>query len=77
MSMERKDLMNELYDATLITIGAVAVSMVSKRAISEQLGTPITVKGTLKLAAAVGAGTVGAKYMQSKKWIPTNPFNSK
>ena len=49
--------MNELYD------GAVAVSMVSNRAIGKQLGTPTTVKGTLKLAAAVGAGTVGLKYM--------------
>ena len=77
MNMERKDLMNELYDATLITLGAGAVSMVSKRAIGEQLGTPTTMKGTLKLAAAVGAGTVGVKYMQSKKWLPTDPFNSR
>ena len=74
--MERKDLMNELYDATLIRMGAVVVS-ISKRAIGKQLGTPTTVKGTLNLAAAVGAGTVGVKYMQSKKLIPTDPFNSK
>ena len=74
MSMEKKDLMNELYDATLITLGAVAVSMVSKRVVREQLGTPTTMRGTLKLAAAVRAGTVGVKYMQSKKWIPTDPF---
>ena len=66
--MERKDLMNKLYDTTLITIGAVPVSMVPKRTIGEQLGTPATMKGTLKLAAAVGAGTVGVKYMQSMKW---------
>ena len=75
--MERKDLMNEFYDATLITIGAVAVSMVSKRAIGEQLGTPTTMKETLKLAAAVGAGTVRVKYMQSKKWLPTDPLNTR
>ena len=76
MSVER-NVMNELYDATLVTIGAVAVSMLSKKAIGEQLGTPTTANGTLKLAAAVGAGTVGVKYMQSKKWLPTDPFNNK
>ena len=74
MSAENKNLMDELCNATLITIGAVAVSMVSKKAIGEQLGTPTTVKGTLKLATAVGAGTVGVKYMKSKKWLPTDPF---
>ena len=63
MSVEKKDLMNELYDATLITIRAVAVSMVSERAIGEQLGAPTTVKGTLKLAVAVGAETAGVKHM--------------
>ena len=77
MSTEKKDLMNELYDATLITIGVVAVSMVSKKAIGEQLGTPTIMKGTLKLAAAVGTGTVGVKYMQLKKWLPTDPFTGR
>ena len=41
--------------------------MVSKRAIGQQLGTPTTMKGTLELAAALGAGMVGVKYMQLKK----------
>ena len=68
--MERKDLMNELYNATLITMEVVAVSMASKRVIDEQLGAPNTMKGALKLAAAVGA-----KYMQLKKWLPTDPFS--
>ena len=67
--------MNKLYDVTLITMGAVAVSVVLKRVIGEQLGAPNTIKGTLKLAAAVRAGTVGVKYMQSKKWLPTDPFD--
>ena len=66
--------MNELYDAALVTFGATAVSMASKKAVGEQLGTPSTLKGTLKLAAAVGAGMVKVKYIQSKKWIPTDPF---
>ena len=57
-------------------LGAVAVSMVSKCVVGKQLGTPTTMRGTLKLAAAVGTGTVGVKYMQSKKWIPTDPFKS-
>ena len=52
MSVERKNLMNELYNANLVTIGAVAVSMVSKKATGEQLGAPNTVKGTLKLGSS-------------------------
>ena len=75
MRVER-NVMNELYDTTLVTIIAVAVSMLSKKAIGEQLGTPTTVKGTLKLSAAVGAGMLGVKYMQSKTWLPTDPFKS-
>lgn len=74
--IDRKEVMNELYDALLVTPGAVVVSMVSKKALREPLGTPETVKGTVKLAAAVGAGTLLVKWLQSKKWIPTDPFKS-
>ena len=69
--------MNELYDSTLVTIGAVGVSILTKKVINEQLGVPTTLMGTLKLAAAVGLSTVGLKYAQKKKWIPNDPFDKK
>ena len=73
-SVDRKDLMNELYDALLYTGGAVIMSMTTKKVLKESLGTPETIKGTVKLALAIGAGTVAVKYAESKKWLPTNPF---
>lgn len=74
-SIDRKELMNELYDAALVTAGAVAVSMASKKVLKEPLGTPESVKGTLKLATAVGASTLLVKWAQSKKYLPVDPFS--
>ena len=66
--------MNELYDAGLITLGAVAVSMASKKLTKDDLGVPSTAQRILKLAAAFGAGSMAVKYAQTKKYIPENPF---
>ena len=74
--MNRKEIMNELYDSTLITMGAVGVGMVTRKAIGDGLSTPASLITTLKLAAAVGLSTLGIKYMQDKKWIPTDPFKN-
>ena len=41
----------ELYNAALITAGATAVGFAAKKAIGTQLGTPETLKGSLKLGA--------------------------
>ena len=35
--MNRKEVMNELYDAILITFGAVGVSMVSKKSFGRKI----------------------------------------
>ena len=72
-----KNVMIELYKSALVTLGAVTVSMISKKAIGEQLGIPSSVNGTLKLAAAVSFGTMGVKYMQDNKWLPNDPFKNK
>ena len=64
--------MNELYDAGLITLGAVVVS--SKKLTKDDLGVPSTAQRILKLAAAIGAGSLAMKYAQTKKFIPENPF---
>ena len=72
-----KQIMNEMYDALLITSFAVALSMASKKILREPLSTPETMKGTLKLAVAVTGGTLITKYLQEKKILPTDPFKEK
>ena len=72
--MDEKTVMNEIYNSTLVTFGTVGLSMLAKRPFGEQIGAPSILMGTLKLAVAVGAGTVGVKYAQNKKWLPTDPF---
>ena len=72
--MNRKEAMNELYDSTLITLGAVGVGMVTRKFLKDGLSTPASLMSTLKLAAAFGLSTLGIKYAQDKKWIPENPF---
>ena len=74
-TIDRKELMNEVYDALLATVGAVAVSMASKKLLKEPLGTPENIVGTLKLAGAVSAGTLIVKWLQAQKYIPTDPFS--
>ena len=72
--MNKKEAMNELYDSTLVTLGAVGVRMLTRKAIGDGLSTPASLVTTLKLAAAVGLSTLGVKYAQDKKWIPSDPF---
>ena len=38
--MNKKEAMNELYDSTLITLGAVGVGMLTRKAIGDSLSTP-------------------------------------
>ena len=73
-NMDKKEIMNELFDSTLITMGAVGVGVVTRKAIGDGLSTPASLMTTLKLAAAVGLSTLGIKYAQDKKWIPSDPF---
>ena len=74
--MNRKEVMNELFDSTLITFGAVGVGMITRRVFSNGLSTPTSLVPTLKLAVSVGLSTLGIKYAQDKKWIPTDPLKS-
>jgi hypothetical protein len=71
---DRKDYMNEAFDAGLITLGAVAVSMASKKFAGDNLGVPSSPKGILKLAVALGVGAAGVDYLQFKKLVPDDPF---
>ena len=71
---DRKEAMNELYDSTLIALGAVGVGMLTRKAFGDGLSTPASLMTTLKLAATIGMSTLGVKYAQDKNWIPENPF---
>ena len=44
MSVTKQEITNEVYDASLITLDAVGVSCLSKRAFKDSLGVPSTIK---------------------------------
>jgi hypothetical protein len=67
---DNKEMVNDLYNAALITVGAVGLSMLSKKALGEPLSTPQSVRGTLKLVVAVGLSTLAVKYLQGKGYVP-------
>ena len=77
MSLSKNEVMNELYNAGLITLGAVATSMVSRKLAKDDLGVPNSTQIILKLAAAVGGGSLLVKYLQKKDYVPNEPFKDK
>ena len=77
MSLSKEDLMNEAYDAGLITLGAVSVGYASKKITKDGLGVPMTPMTVAKLAVAIAGGSVLVKYLQKKEFVPVNPFKKK
>ncbi|CAB3996729.1 Hypothetical predicted protein [Paramuricea clavata] len=75
MSKESKMTM-EVYDAVLLTAGAVGISMASKKLLKEPLGTPENVKGMAKLAISVSLSSPLVSYLQEKKYLPDDPFKT-
>ena len=73
MSLSKEDLMNEAFDAGLITLGAVGVGFVSKKVVKDGLGVPSTPVGVFKLALAVAGGSILVQYLQKKKLLPDDP----
>ena len=71
MSFTMDEFKKELYNAVLITAGATAVGFASRKAVGTQLGTPETLKGSLKLGAAIGVGCFLVKFAKKKDWIPS------
>ena len=71
MSFTMDEFKKELYNAALITAGATAVGFASRKAVGTQLGTPETLKGSLKLGAAIGVGCFLVKFAKKKEWIPS------
>jgi hypothetical protein len=76
MSSE-KNMANEVYNAVLVTAGAVGISMISKKVLKEPLGTPENVKRFVNLAVSVSASSLLVSYLKRKKFIPDDPFKSK
>ena len=74
MTITKEELMNQVFDADLITLGAVGISMVSKKTMRDSLGVPSTGIGILKMTAAIASGTMLIQYLQKQKIIPHDPF---
>ena len=74
--MQEKEIMNKVYDSILVTIGVVGLSMVSKKLLKKKLTDATDFKDIAKLAAGVAGSTLLVKWLQNKKYIPTDPFKS-
>ena len=76
MSLDRNAVMNTVYNAGLITLGAIGTSMVSKKLMKDGLGIAdkSSVQGIFKLAVAVGGGSILVKYLQKSGYVPEEPW---
>ena len=63
---DRKELMNEAFDALLVTVGVVGLSMASTKILGEKLTNESTVKDVAKLTVAVTASTMIVKDAQPR-----------
>ncbi len=71
-----KEYGKQLYDAAVLTVGAVAVSYASRKLTKDTLGVPMTLGGSAKLALAFGLSAIGVKVLKDKKYLPDNPFKT-
>ena len=77
MSLAKNDVMNTLYNAGLITLGAVATSMASRKLMKDGLGVTGSAQGVMKLVIAVGGGSVLVKYLQKTGYVPEEPWKGR
>ena len=73
-TVNKKELMNEAYDALLVTAGVVGLSLASKKVLGEKLTDASSLKDTAKLAVGVAASTMLVKWAQDNKYLPVDPF---
>ena len=71
-----KEYGEQLYDAAVLTVGAVAVSYASRKLTKDTLGVPMTLGGSAKLALAFGLSAIRVKVLKDKKYLPDNPFKT-
>ena len=74
MSLTKEEVLNSLYNAGLFTVGAAGVSMASSKLLKENLGVTWTMQNLVKMAVAVGGGSLLVKVIQKKDWLPFEPF---
>jgi hypothetical protein len=70
MTDTKEEVINELYDATLLTTGVVGVSYLVKTVVGKSLCAPMTLKGAAKLAVAVDGSAFAIGYLKDKGYIP-------
>ena len=70
MTDTKKEVINELYDAALLTTGVVGVSYLAKTVAGKSLGAPMTLEGATKLAIAVAGSAFTIGYLKDKGYIP-------
>ena len=69
--MTSKDLLNETYDAVLVIMGLIGLSMVTKKFAGEKLTCANNLTEFGRLAAGVTASTMLVKYSRTKSGCPT------
>ena len=74
MSLTKEEVLNGLYNAGLITLGAAGVSLASSKLLKENLGVTRTMQNLVKMSVAVGGGSLLVKFAQKKDWVPSKPF---
>ncbi len=71
-----KEYAEQLYDAAVLTAGAVGLSYVSRKLSKDTLGVPMTLSGSAKLTLAFGLSAIGVKALKDKSMLPANPFKA-
>jgi hypothetical protein len=74
---DKSEMGGEVYDALLLTAGAIVISMASKKLLKEPLGTPENTKGIVKLAVSVSLSSLLVGYLKKNKYIPDNPLKQR
>ncbi|CAB3980449.1 Hypothetical predicted protein [Paramuricea clavata] len=70
MSDTKKELVQDLYDAALLTSGVVGISYAAKTIAGKSLGAPMTLEGAMKLGVAVAGSSVAVAYLKDKGYVP-------
>ncbi|CAB4044641.1 Hypothetical predicted protein, partial [Paramuricea clavata] len=66
MSDTKKEFVQDLYDAALLTSGVVGISYAAKTIAGKSLGAPMTLEGAMKLGVAVAGSSVVIAYLKDK-----------
>ena len=75
MSVDVKDVLNEIYQQSLALGLASGLFMVLQRFTKISLGTPMSVRPFLMLSVSLGLGASLLKVIEDKWKIPSEPFS--